>query len=114
MVDAFATKCCFYLGTAVTRCYALVLRTVPHEYDVVPNCGYGLVTLGEFGVVPLRENVPGIFMLPRAGGYHLVHGPRVEVFLKTENIMMVHSCHIDSETVVPFRPVSLRLSCFSV
>ena len=42
---------------------------------VVLNSMYGLVTLGEFGVVFLRENVPGIFMLLRAGGYHCVHGP---------------------------------------
>ena len=41
----------------------------------VPICGYGLVTLGKFEVVPLREIVPGIFMLPRVGGYQLVHGP---------------------------------------
>ena len=26
VVDAFATKCCSYLGTAVTRRYALVLE----------------------------------------------------------------------------------------
>ena len=62
----------------------------PHKYGVVPICGYGLVTLGEFGVVPLRENVPGIFLLFRAGGYQLVHGPG-----STENIMMGHSCHIN-------------------
>ena len=35
----------------------------------------GLVTIGEFGGGPLRENVPGIYMLPRAGGYQLAHGP---------------------------------------
>ena len=33
-----------------------------------PACGYGLVTLGELRVVLLRENVPGIFILLRAGG----------------------------------------------
>ena len=37
---------------------------------VVSICG-----LGEFGGVPLRENVPGIFLLPRADGHQLVHGP---------------------------------------
>ena len=36
---------------------------------------YGLVTFGEFGLVTLRENVLGIFLLSRAGGYQLVHGP---------------------------------------
>ena len=36
---------------------------------------YPSVVIGEFGGVPLRENVPGIFMLPRAGGHQLVHGP---------------------------------------
>ena len=28
--------------------------------------------------------------------------------------MMGHSCYINGETMVPFKPVSLRLSCFSV
>ena len=51
---------------------------------------------GEFGGVPLRENVPGIFLLPRAGGHQLVHG-----------LMMGHSCHINDETMVSFRPCSL-------
>ena len=37
---------------------------------VLSICGFG-----EFGGVLLRENVPGIFMLPRAGGHQLVHGP---------------------------------------
>ena len=36
---------------------------------------YPSVVIGEFGCVPLRENVPGTFMLPRAGGHQLVHGP---------------------------------------
>ena len=43
--------------------------------EVVTICGYGLGTIDEFGVTTLRENVPGIYMLPRAGGYQLVHGP---------------------------------------
>ena len=92
VVDAFATKFCSYLGTAVTRRYVAYIFewcnsastswswNRPHKYDVVPSCGYGLVTLGEFGIVPLRENVPGIFILPRAGGSHLVHGPGSEYF----------------------------------
>ena len=44
-------------------------------YGVVTICGYGLVTIDEIGVVILRKHVPGIFLLPRAGGYQLVHGP---------------------------------------
>ena len=86
--DALATKLCSYLGTEITRRYAAYTFECcnstytswswnrPHKYRVVTICGYGLVTLDEFGVVTLRENVPGIFMLPRAGGYQLVHGPR--------------------------------------
>ena len=44
-------------------------------YGFVAICGYGLVTFDEFGIVTLRESVPGIYMLLRAGGYQLVHGP---------------------------------------
>ena len=33
------------------------------------------VVIDEFGGVPLRENVSCIFMLLRAGGHQLVHGP---------------------------------------
>ena len=33
------------------------------------------VVIGQLGGVPLLENVAGIFMLPRAGGPQLVHGP---------------------------------------
>ena len=49
-------------------------------------------------------------MLPRAGGYQLVHGPGSK-FMKTLKMMMGHSFHINGETMVLFRPVSLRLSC---
>ena len=36
---------------------------------------YPSVVVGEFGGVPLLENVSSILMLPRAGGHQLVHGP---------------------------------------
>ena len=36
---------------------------------------YPSVVIGKFGGVPLRENVSGILMLPRAGRHQLVHGP---------------------------------------
>ena len=36
---------------------------------------YLSVVVGGFGDIPLRENVSGILMLPRAGGHQLVHGP---------------------------------------
>ena len=41
----------------------------------LPICGSGLVTLGEFEIVLLRQNEAGIFLLPRAGDYQLVHCP---------------------------------------
>ena len=82
VVDAFAKKNCLYHCTAVTRRYVTYTFEQswirPHKFIVVPSCGSGLVTLGEFGIVPLRENVPGFFMLPCAGGSHFVHGLGLE------------------------------------
>ena len=39
---------------------------------------------------------------------------RVEVFLKTVHILMGHSWHINGETMIPFRPISVRFSRSSV
>ena len=53
------------------------------QYDFVPICGYGPVTVGAFGVVPLRKNVPVFFLLLRASDFHRVHGPgRHSLFLR--------------------------------
>ena len=46
------------------------------------------MTLDEFGLVTLRENVPGFYMLPRAGGFQLVHGPGS----KPPSIYTVRAC----------------------
>ena len=53
------------------------------NFGIVPICGYGLVTVGRFGVVPLRkERSRFSFFLLRAGDSHLVHGPgRHSLFL---------------------------------
>ena len=63
VVDAFATKFCLYLCTAVTRRYVTYTFEQswirPHRFVVKPSCGYGLT---------------GFFMLPCAGGSHFVHG----------------------------------------
>ena len=63
---------------------------------------YPSVVIGEFGGVPLRENVPGSPARTRS---------RIEVFLKTVSIMMVHNCSINGDAMVLFRPFSLQLSC---
>ena len=65
------------------------------------------MTLDEIGVVILREDVPGIYILPRAGGQQLVHCPGSKRSRGTTVTSMV-------KPMVPFRPVSLRLSSFSV
>ena len=75
VVNTFASQFCFSLGTAVTRLHVL---EPPHKFDGVPCCEFGLVSLGGFGIVPLRENVPAFFLIPHAGGSHLVLGPRLE------------------------------------
>ena len=49
-------------------------------------CGSGLVTLGDFGVGPLRENAPGIFMPPRARWLPASTRSRVEIVLKTVSV----------------------------
>ena len=45
------------------------------EPFTLERCCILSVVIGEFGGVPLRENVSGILMLPRAGRHQLVHGP---------------------------------------
>ena len=69
----------------------------PHKYGIVPICGYGLVTLGEFGAVALRENIPGIFLRLRAGGYQLVHGQGSQCSwsLHLSFITIEHSCQLE-------------------
>ena len=85
VVGALATIFCSCLGAAIDRRYATCTFVWcssaytswtwnrRHKYGIVPICGCRLVTLLEFGVVALRENVPGIFLLLGAGGYQLVH-----------------------------------------
>ena len=80
VVDAFATKVYSWYGGHPSLRNVHICMNRPHKYDVVPICGSGLVTLGEFGVGPLRENVPSIFLLHRTGGYQLVHGPGPKCF----------------------------------
>ena len=50
----------------------------PRWYDGLPSCVSEPVTLGEFGIVPPRKNVPVFCFLPHAGGSHLLHGPGSE------------------------------------
>ena len=61
-------KFLYVCGTIAILAYTCWNRSL--WYGVLSICGFG-----EFGGVLLRENVPGIFMLPRAGGHQLVHGP---------------------------------------
>ena len=53
----------------------------PNKHARVPVCGYGLVILGELGIVPLSENVSDFFFLPQTGGSHLPHGPGSALFV---------------------------------
>ena len=76
-------NCSGHDRTLLSLCYWLTLlqrRCVCFCMTLHRALLSGLVTLalGEFGLVPLRENVPGIYMLHRAGGYHLVHCPGSE------------------------------------
>ena len=76
---------CSYLDMAVTRRYTTFTfeccnsantsqsRNCPYKYGVVTICGYGLTTLDEIGF--FGRACSGIFVLLRAGGYQLVHGP---------------------------------------
>ena len=62
VVDAFATKFCQHIRS---------LSGTVHFATVLCRS----VVVGEFGSVPLRENVSGILMLLRPGGHQLVRGP---------------------------------------
>ena len=64
VVNAFAIKFC--------PAFAPPLSGTVHFGTVL----YPFVIIGESGGVPLRENVPGIFLLPCASGHQLVHGPK--------------------------------------
>ena len=79
-IAILATSCSFMVDAFVkknTKHLRLLSGTV-HSGTVL----YRSVIIGGFGDVPFRENFSGIFVMPRAAGHLLVHGPAATSMLK--------------------------------